>query len=412
MPDAAQAEVARAPGAPWIPSWTPPWSPETDAVLICARALSGNPGQDPKLHPDLEGDRLLQEAADHSMTTMLRLWLHDAERNGVPVALPMGVREAQGFREALEERYQANLRLGLRQTAVLVEVMELFRSAGLTALPYKGPALSAQIFGDPALRQSVDLDILLPQDEVLAACGRLTAVGFAPLRPYAPGIEKQLLHYRAEIGMMRDGVLVELQWRLAPEYFSVPLDVRALVARASRVDVAGSAVPVLGAEDNLLVLCIHGAKHHWQSLKWVLDVALVIGKHPELSWTTLEQRARATGTHRLLGLGLLLAEQLLQAPIPASLGDAIRRDEVLLAAAQDVLAALAPYRYPTEAEHHRLMLRLRERFIDRARYLFRLGWQPTESEWESVSLPPALHFAYHGVRVGRVLAKALRAVSP
>ncbi|MEO5937212.1 MAG: nucleotidyltransferase family protein [Terriglobales bacterium] len=411
MPNAAQSEVNRAPGSPWIPYWTPPWSPETAALLVCARALCQTP-EPGKLDADVDGARLLQEAADHSMTTMLRRWLHDAERNGAPVALPEGVREAQGFRASLEERYRAILRQGLRQTAVLVEVMELFRSAGLTALPYKGPALSAEIFGDAALRQSVDLDILLPQDEVLAACRRLAAAGFAPLRPYAPGIEKQLLRYRAEVGMIRDGILVELQWRLAPEYFSVPLDVRALAARSTLVEVAGSTLPTLCVEDDLLVLCVHGAKHHWQSLKWILDIALLIRKHPELSWTTLEQRARTTGTHRILGLGLLLAEQLLQAPIPAATRDAIRHDEVLLAAAQDILAALAPYRGPQEAEHHRLMLRLRERFIDRARYLFRLGWQPTESEWESVSLPPALHFAYHGVRLGRVLAKALRAVSP
>jgi hypothetical protein len=299
------------------------------------------------------------------------------------------------------------IRQSLQHTAVLVELMDLFRRNGLTALPYKGPTLSVQLFGDPALREAVDLDILLPQDEINAACKQLTAAGFSRMRDYPPGVEQQLLRYRAEIAMVRDGVLVELQWRLAPHYFSVPLNVRALAERATRVRVADNELPALAAEDSVLVLCIHGGKHHWQSLKWLLDVALVIRKHPHLSWTTLRECARATGTQRLLGLGLLLCEILLGVPLDASMREDIHRDGALQAAAKDVITGIASLHNPTEAEHHRLMLRLRERLSDRTKYLFRLGWEPTETEWEAVALPRGLQFGYHGVRVGRVLAKAL-----
>lgn len=402
MLETAQAEIAPPGRGPLTARATPHWTPEMMAVLACARAYL-SPGSALPPLPPLDGERLLQEVGRHGLSTLMHRWLHDAQP---ALALP------PEFRSALDERYRSYVRQGLQHTGVLVELMDRLRAAGLTALAYKGPALSSQLFDDPALREAVDLDILLPSDEVTTGCAVLTEAGFSPVRTYAPGIEKQLLRYRAEIGMMRDGVLVELQWRLAPLYFSVPIDVRAMATRARRVPVAGRELPVMSPEDMLLVLCVHGAKHHWQSLKWLLDVALLIGKHRELSWPTLRERARASGIERFLGLGLLLCETILQMPIPADTDDKIRLDEAILSAENEVLAGLASSRQPTEGEHHRLMLRLRERLADRVAYLFRLGWQPTESEWDSVSLPPRLQFGYHGVRVARVLAKALRVQSP
>ncbi len=395
MLDAAQSEVGCEPMATLRPALTP----EMEVVLACAQAFSA--ASPPRLHLNrpLDSERLLQETGRHGLSTLMHRWLNEG-------ALPASA-IPPGFRQALEERYRTYIRQSLQHTAVLVELMELFRRSGLTALPYKGPTLSVQLFGDPALREAVDLDILLPPDEINAACDQLTAAGFSRTRVYAPGLEKQLLRYRAEVAMIRDGVMVELQWRLAPHYFSVPMDVRALAARATRVRVADAELPALSPEDSLLVLCIHGGKHHWHSLKWLVDVALVIRKNPNLSWTTLRERARATGTERLLGLGLLLSETLLGVSLTAGISEDIRRDLALHSAAKDVVAGIAALHNPTEAEHHRLMLKLRERFSDRATYVFRLGWEPTETEWEKIRLPRGLQFAYHGVRVGRVLAKAL-----
>lgn len=371
------------------------WSPEMRVILACARdAPSAEIERNLREIPDL--GVLLSQCERHGFTSLLYRRLIESSEMAVPSAM----------RDALSERYRSNIQYGLHHTRVLIEVMDLFRTASLTALPYKGPVLSAQIFGDAALREAVDLDILLPQEEVMAACRLLEARGFQPLRAYRPGIEKQLLRYRAEIGLMRDGVLVELQWRLAPNYFSVPVDIRSLARRSSTVTVAGAELPALNVEDNLLVLCVHGAKHHWQCLKWLLDVDRLVRRNPGISWVRVQEQARDAGVHRILGLGLSLCNNLLQTPLPSEIQQAIDRDRSLAALRGIVMQGLQSNHSPAESEHHRLMLQLRERLSDRLWYLLRLGWQPTESEWEAIALPRPLHFAYHMVRVGRVLAKA------
>jgi len=41
-------------------------------------------------------------------------------------------------------------------------ILRLFRSEGIVALPYKGPVLAAQAYGDVLLRQFDDVDIIVP----------------------------------------------------------------------------------------------------------------------------------------------------------------------------------------------------------------------------------------------------------
>ncbi|MEA3246141.1 MAG: nucleotidyltransferase family protein, partial [Gemmatimonadota bacterium] len=53
----------------------------------------------------------------------------------------------------------------LDATCELAAVAEALRAAGVAALPYKGPALALDAFGDVAARQFADLDIVVPADE-------------------------------------------------------------------------------------------------------------------------------------------------------------------------------------------------------------------------------------------------------
>ena len=67
-------------------------------------------------------------------------------------------------REELEGRAQANRLRDLELTGELARLLDRFRRDGIAAVPYKGPVLAAQAYGDVALREFVDLDILVHPD--------------------------------------------------------------------------------------------------------------------------------------------------------------------------------------------------------------------------------------------------------
>jgi Uncharacterised nucleotidyltransferase len=149
--------------------------------------------------------------------------------------------------------------------------------------------------------------------------------------------------------------------------FLFPLNPARLWERLERVSLGDITVRSLAPEDMLLILCVHGAKHHWGKLGWICDVAELLRAHPELAWTSLLAQARELGGRRMLCLGLLLAHELLGAVLPKEVWDHIEVDPVVPWLAAEVRSHLfAENHGPLWALDRRpFYLRLRERMRDR-----------------------------------------------
>ena len=163
----------------------------------------------------------------------------------------------------------------------------------------------------------------------------------------------------------------------------------------------------LCAEDLLLVLCVHAAKHVWIQLSWLCDIAQ-LAKSQQLDWTAIQNEAQRLGIERIVNLNLLLAHKLLGAAIHPQMQKRLQDDPSTTMLAAEIQRIIArSTHYDTESiPYFRLMLQLRERWQDRARFLWRLTVTPSVSEWSAVELPKSLHPFYRVVRLSR-LAKRL-----
>src|SRR5260370_9580765 len=133
--------------------------PREDGAAQRIRALGGS---------DLDWEYLQALAVEHGVVPLLSLRLHDLAGDVVP---------AERLRR-LHELSKSSLFLNLSFTAELFRVLEIFRAAGIPAVPYKGPVLAAQAYGDPALRVFSDLDLFLRHRPAACACGLLDEQGF------------------------------------------------------------------------------------------------------------------------------------------------------------------------------------------------------------------------------------------
>ena len=68
-------------------------------------------------------------------------------------------------------------------TAELIKIMDLYRSQGIQAMPYKGPVLAVQAYGDVTLREFDDLDIVLRQRDMAKANDAIQGAGYRPRFP-------------------------------------------------------------------------------------------------------------------------------------------------------------------------------------------------------------------------------------
>jgi hypothetical protein len=199
--------------------------------------------------------------------------------------------------------------------------------------------------------------------------------------------------------------MLELHWRMAESYFSLPLATEELWERLQPVSLAGRELRTLGTEDLLLILCVHGTRHFWYRLAWVCDVARLIAAHPALDWTwVIEQAARARCA-RMLWLGLVLACDLLDTAVPEAVQQSARADKVAVSMAAQVRDWLAGDVQPDPTQWSALPfhLKARECWSDRVRLCTRLVLTPTPGDWAFVQLPTILFPLYYLIRPFRLI---------
>ena len=311
-------------------------------------------------------------------------------------------------REGLHEKHRANAARNLLLASELLRLSGLFESEGIGLLAYKGPALAVAAYGDLSLRRFVDLDIIVRERDVERASKLLRDSGYAP-RGLTPVQEAALARTQHNIAYARDGgrLIVELHRDVASKDFAdVSLDEGAW-ARATRVKLLGGSVSTLSAEDLLLALCVHGAKHLWERLAWVCDVAGLVNSHAELDWRAVFERASAARVERMLLLGLRLAQGLAGASLPDEVWRRVEEDEAAARLSTDAAARMfdgEEYRPAGFLRSVGFNLRARGRARERLRY-FRFILTPTDGDLASLALPARLSFVYYLLRPFRLLLK-------
>jgi hypothetical protein len=153
----------------------------------------------------------------------------------------------------------------------------------------------------------------------------------------------------------------------------------------------------------MLFLCLHAAKHQWAQLSMIRDIAAL--SRLEIDWDCVSDEARRLGITRILAISLFLVHELLGAELPVNLGtpevsgcrEFVSAIQANLVEGRELLPESSPY--------FRFMLRLRERWQDRARFLWRLAVTPSVGEWQAVQVRDALFPLYFGVRLFRLMGR-------
>jgi hypothetical protein len=304
--------------------------------------------------------------------------------------------------DALRSRYQDNARKTLWFTAELARIVSHLESAGVKALPYKGPVLAQGLYGEVTQRQFGDLDVLILPADVSKAKASLRDLGYKLALELAPEIEAAYLEtgYEYSFGSACGQNLLELQWRIVPRFYSIDFDVSDFFDRADEISLGGRSMRTLCPEDLLLALSVHAAKHAWVQLSWLCDIA-ELARSRHLDWNAIRSEAQRLGIERIVKLNLLLAHRLLGLPLPST---RFKEDPQTAALADEFVSIIRQSAdYNTESiPYFRLMMHLRERWQDRARFLWRLALTPSVSEWSTVRLPKPLHPIYRVVRLWRL----------
>jgi hypothetical protein len=359
------------PIARWHPSDVAAFRTEWSALLECA-----SPSHDLERLAAfvriVDWTRLLLLAEDHGVNGHLAACLRDLDSHLVPPEI----------RQTLMDRQRTQNFFTLRLTAELFHILERFKSEGIGALVVKGPVLAMQAYGDPAMRSYGDLDLLVRQRDIRRATELMTESGYTAAVPLtaidAGQIPGQYLFSKPDLKL-----IVELHNDFTMRYFPRRLSLEEFFVRQIRVPLDSHEAPALSVEDELVLISIHGAKHLWERLMWIADVAALISRQTNIDWKRVADSARVAGAERMLHTGLSLARDLLNVHLPGKVQAAAQADAPAARLVQQICKWLPAAGYAPPGLFARAAFRLRMRggLIAAPAYLLRLSFSPTEEDW-------------------------------
>ena len=379
-----------------------PSSPELELLLCCAR-VRPNTAQTQRLAVLLAGpidwDIAVALASQHGLVPLIHRHLDKLGSGSVPQSV-LAVLRAQTHEHAWR-----NLLL----TKELLRILESFESHRIPALPFKGPTLAAVLYGDVSLRPFIDLDILVRPEDVLRAADVLRDRGYLPQQTLTTSQEYFHRRWYNERGFLHPEhkFSVEIQWDIAPKYFSAAIPETVWMSARS-LPLANQVVKALSEEDLLLLLCVHGTKHLWSKLRWIVDVAELTDMG-DIDWARVVQCARERGCLRMVLIALALARELLEAALPDAVLEHVSADPTIPGLSRHVKSRFLTMdsRLPLR-EMAVFHLRARERQLDRLKYCLRLALTPSLGDFMAVRLPGPLFGLYYAIRPIRLLAKYAR----
>ncbi len=360
--------------------------PENDLLLSCVRSAFGKSGMDRQqaLPENVDWQRFLRLCDWHNIAPVVYRTLPDIRPEAIPASVVNSIRSLS----------RSNTVQALSLASELHRILKAFESQGIPAYPFKGPALSLMLYGDPARRRSKDLDVLVPREKLRKAMKVLNTLGY-DAKNTMNGTRLAAHRYTdyETAFSRRDGKLhVELQWAFVPGYFGFDherLDIWSILEKRA---CNGFAFPVLPPEEMLLLLSVHGAKHLWCKLAWICDVAaLLMAENPPDLERSFEL-ARRCGVMRLISLALLLAKRLAGVRLPEEVSARIDADLMASSLMRQVLAVIAetPVNPDVDPQRYIFYLKARERRRDQVLFAGRLMATLIVGEWNPAPLPDSL----------------------
>lgn len=209
----------------------------------------------------------------------------------------------------------------------------------------KGLPVAVIAYGNPVIKNSVDIDLLVRPLDAVRTAAILADLGYTCAYPRHPLDERtfQLLSPVAkEACFVSPRGQVDLHWALVNQ--PALLEGVDPWAELRRVELLpGHGVTTLADAANLAYLAAHGGASGWSRLKWLADFSAFLTAHPEPDRELLCDQARAATGGRVVDQALILIQRLLgPGLVPAPSRADVRPAERLAAMALQILGSRRP----------------------------------------------------------------------
>jgi hypothetical protein len=281
------------------------------------------------------------------------------------------------------------------------QLSRMFYENKINLIFLKGPILGEELYGDISQRACSDIDLLIPIKDLEKAHFLLEGLGYEK-DDYIKTVlnDWKWRHHHLTYKHPQKSIKVEIHWRLHPGPGIEP-EFKELWARKRISTLANYPLYILGREDLFLFLVLHGARHGWSRIRWLLDIHQIICLG--VNWKEILKSSDKLGNSHVVGQSIILASQFLNTNISFEMNPFImgNRPKSLASAALfylEKMVSLHTDPVPEEISlYHRRHLYSLMSTNQKVLYILSLFY-PYPADAATLPLPQKLHLLYFPLR--------------
>ena len=309
----------------------------------------------------------------------------------------------------LKQSYREIATNNMLMSIELIKTMNIFSQHKIPALAFKGPALAKMAYGDIALRQFGDLDILIQQKDLTKVIKLLQQRNYSLDIELQEKEEKEFFSSVNVVGLTdkEKNISIEIHWKLTAQNYAIFWDQSKIWEQIDEVVIQKYPIATLSFVNHLLYLCVHGAKHLYERLEWLCDIDRLIRTNAAIEWKELIKAAQKLKIVRTLLLSLALCESILDLKIDDSIKIKIDQDKSLKKLKQKIiiLSFSDSLQKPSAYQKFILLYSMRDTLYDKVSFVYFSLFSPKFDDYKTFKLPKYLTPLYPILRIMRLVKK-------
>lgn len=379
----------------------PAYRPEFELLLCSARTVPDASRVAALVRGGIDWRAFLDLAANHGVRLLVARALQTVCWNRVPGEIQV----------ELQQTSQSLTGKNLFLTGELLRITAEFEATRIPVAVMKGAAIAQMVYGDLALREFSDLDLLISEADFPRALELLRRLSYEPVWKYETRKVLRFLRHVGEYAVASDlsQTEVDLHWRVATKATALSPSVSDFPSGFRPVQIAGSTVMSFAPQDLPLYLAAQGGWDQWCELRRICDVAEFLRRYPHIEWEPSLEAARRLGGLRSMLTGLSLASSLLGAELPASAAARIRADARVSQLVERTIRNLQTNQDPSEStSRYFFQMKAKQGLGGRIALAYSIVINRTAKDGRWVMLPRPLWLLYGILRPLRMSSKLLR----
>lgn len=276
-------------------------------------------------------------------------------------------------------------------SADLIKVMKIFEENNIEAISFKGPILSFMVYGDIALRQYTDLDILIKKNDINKIIKLFNNYGFTSTNSN----EVSVNDFNVISFFTKSGTFLEIHSEVISNNYGIKINTEEMFFTSYKKQLFKNYnINIFDMEENLVYLSIHASKHLYERLSWICDIDRFINNYQdEINWNKVMEISKSLHVERMLLLTLSLSKQLFHTKLNKYILTLIMEDTEICKFKFDFSLDKRTY-----LDDFFILLKMRSSISDKMRFIFSSLFFPQLEDFKLIKLKGLFKIFYIFIR--------------